>query len=703
MSSPSDSSSTSTNHIHINHNSNVRVAVNNYNGICPCNGGDKVDSDKDTASATNKNDIATPSTTQAAPVDDADADAADTTSKSVPKAVAKETKVKVMSAEEGAVKYPPVTNSAQALILPKEIVPDTRAKVNDDHVTKFVHLLPFLDQTYEKYKGKTVEATRQAKDALIKFLLDLMNLVKNVGSETVRVRVVDNFKTLADERGRKEPCLAYDDVKSFISNSLEEMKKNPFYVLQICNDHAYHLTKAHSSFLETELPEAIIGLGERQPMKWTISKDSAAQHSLVVWANKCCGDTLRQLNDVQERAYGTRTMFRKPGVKSDKKDDKKDECFYTPINYGRRKVYLQSIKKAIPGLKDEASTPDQEKMKKILISHYNDEKKETSEHPPSEDKAKAEESSEHSLSEDHAKATSERSQSDDEAIATSDHQNLNELMRECLKSAADYGKKLNMDSKAILNELYRVLNLEGLWFVGVDDNDGGEIDDTDGREIDDTDEYNGNVAIMNQDEIGSWKSLIKGPINSESFDDSSACGVPLQEIETVDSLKNDQQKESSQEPSMKPNYDPNNGSGASGVPPQIFETPDSLMNDQQKESSHEPSKKQNYDPNNPLQSNNPQDPSTETNQPTQPKPTTEEATNPVLPLGSYEVVKLHAHKKGKKKAGKYYVEWKEEFEGQWGPDRYQWVDANKIHQEIKNDFRRDYKEMDSTVRESLMT
>jgi hypothetical protein len=661
MSSPSDSSSTSPNFFHFENNEHVRVEVNNnitqqQKVTCPCNGGVNV-------STTNKNDIDTPSTTQAAPADDADADAADTTSKSVPKAVAKETKVKALSAEEGALEYPPLLNSARALILPKDILPDARAKVDDDHVTKFVHLLPFLDQTYEKYKGKTVEATRQAKDALIKFLLDLMNLVKNVGSETVRVRVVDNFKTLADERGRKEPCLAYDDVKSFISNSLEEMKKNPFYVLQICNDHAYHLTKAHSSFLETELPEAIIGLGERQPMKWTISKDSAAQHSLVVWANKCCGDTLRQLNDVQERAYGTRTMFRKPGVKSDKKDDKKDECFYTPINYGRRKVYLQSIKNAIPGLKDEASTPDQEKMKKILISHYNDEKKETSEHPPSEDKAKAEESSEHSLSEDHAKATSERSQSDDEAIATSDHQNLNELMRECLKSAADYGKKLNMDSEAILNELYRVLNLEGLWFVGVDDNDGGEIDDTDGREIDDTDGYNGNVAIMNQDEIGSWIPLLKGLTDTESLDDSSPCGVPLQEIETVDSLKNDQQKESSQEPSMKPNYDPNN----------------------------------------PLQSNNPQEPSTETNQPSQPKPTTKDATNPKLPSGRYEVVKLHAHKKGKgkKKAGQYFVEWKEEFEGQWGLARYSWEEARHIDQASKDEFHREYKEMDSTVRESF--
>ena len=77
-----------------------------------------------------------------------------------------------MSAEEGALEYPPLLNSARALILPKDILPDARAKVDDDHVTKFVHLLPFLDQTYEKYKGKTVEATRQAKDALIKFLLD---------------------------------------------------------------------------------------------------------------------------------------------------------------------------------------------------------------------------------------------------------------------------------------------------------------------------------------------------------------------------------------------------------------------------------------------------------------------------------------------------------------------------------------------------
>ena len=188
-----------------------------------------------------------------------------------------------------------------------------------------------------------------------------------------------------------------------------------------------------------------------------------------------------------------------------------------------------------------------------------------------------------------------------------------------------------------------------------------------GLEIDDTDESNGDVAIMDQDEIGSGSSpLLKGSLDTQSLDDSSACGVPLQVIETADSLKNDQQKESSQEPSKKPNYDPNN----------------------------------------PLQSNNPQEPSTETNQPSQSKPTKKDATNPKLPTGNYEVEKLHAYKMVKingKMRGKYFVEWKEAFEGEWGPARYSWVEARDIDKASKDEFHREYKEMDSTVRESLMT
>ena len=161
MSSPSDSSSTSTNHIHINHSRNVRVDVNNYNGNCPCNGGDKVDSDKDTASTTSKNDIATPSPIQAAAADDADADAAESTSKSVRDAVVKEEKV--MSAEEGAAKYPIVTNSAKALILPREIVPNEISNVNEDHVTKFIHFLPHLDHFMRNTNSQPLKPPNKRK------------------------------------------------------------------------------------------------------------------------------------------------------------------------------------------------------------------------------------------------------------------------------------------------------------------------------------------------------------------------------------------------------------------------------------------------------------------------------------------------------------------------------------------------------------
>ena len=340
MSSPSDSSSTSPNYFHFENNEHVRVEVNNnitqqQKVTCPCNGGVNV-------STTNKNDIDTPSITQAA-VADADApdasDATDTTSKSVPKAVAKEKKV--MSAEEGALEYPPLLNSARALILPKDILPDARAKVDDDHVTKFVHLLPHLDKSFEKYKGKTVEATRQAKDALIKVLLDMMDVVKKEGGDAIKRKVVDNFKTLAVERGHNETCLNFRDVKRIISNSKERMNRNPFYVLEICHDHAYELTKAHSSFIGTELTEAIIAVGERQTMKWTVSREEGAQHSLVAWANKGASDTLRQLNNVQRNCYGTATYYKIPKLPP----DKMNQFFFTLINHGHRVVYLQSRKK----------------------------------------------------------------------------------------------------------------------------------------------------------------------------------------------------------------------------------------------------------------------------------------------------------------------------------------------------------------------
>ena len=86
----------------------------------------------------------------------------------------------------------------------------------------------------------------------------MMDVVKKEGDEAIKRKVVDNFKTLAVERGHNEPYLNYGHIKSIISNSKEKMKQNPFYVLEICYDHACHLTKAHSSFLGTELTKAII-------------------------------------------------------------------------------------------------------------------------------------------------------------------------------------------------------------------------------------------------------------------------------------------------------------------------------------------------------------------------------------------------------------------------------------------------------------
>jgi hypothetical protein len=415
------------------------------------------------------------------------------------------------------------------------------------------------------------------------------------------------------------------------------------------------------------LTQAIIELGERQTMKWTISREEGARHSLVVWANKGCGDTTRRLKEVERKSHGTATYYKIPKLSS----EKMNLFFFTRIKHGHRVVYLQTSKKdIIPGLKDKASTPDQEELKEILISNYNGhQKEETSEHPQSEDKAK--ESSEHSQCKE----------------ATSDDRNLHELMKECLKSAVYYGKKLNMDYCAILHELHLELNCSP-----EDDeldllNDiGGAIDDAFVVHDNNPEDYGTGKYNQDNASIGTWTpSCPPNTDHMELLEGSSAFGDAGQIFDpnvTANSLKNGLQKESWTHSSQGNVDHPESleGSSAYGDAGQIFDL--------------------NVTANNPLQSNDPQEPSTETNQPTQPKPTTNEATNHKLPMGSYEVEKLHAHKKrGKKKF--YFVEWKEEFEGQWGPARYSWEEARDIDQASKDEFHREYKEMDSTVRESF--
>ena len=70
------------------------------------------------------------------------------------------------------------------------------------------------------------------------------------------------------------------------------------------------------------------------------------------------------------------------------------------------------------------------------------------------------------------------------------------------------------------------------------------------------------------------------------------------------------------------------------------------------------------------------------------RPSQTTAQQEVFEDGLYEVKKIHACKK-KKKVKEYYVEWVEKFQGQWGKNRYQWMNASTIQSNAKDEFHKE--------------
>ena len=70
------------------------------------------------------------------------------------------------------------------------------------------------------------------------------------------------------------------------------------------------------------------------------------------------------------------------------------------------------------------------------------------------------------------------------------------------------------------------------------------------------------------------------------------------------------------------------------------------------------------------------------------RPRQSTAEQEVFEDGLYEVKKIHACKK-KKKVKEYYVEWVEKFQGQWGKNRYQWMNASTIQSNAKDEFHKE--------------
>ena len=608
----------------------------------------------------------------------------------------------------GKPEYIPVTvDGTGAVILPHGMIPTSMGETSktgltDDHLKQYPHFLPYLDNEYEDYKGQKLEPSRDVIVKLRTALTGIMQSTKQSAKNAITSKIITNFEKETTKSECNERCHSISDVKRFIGGdySREQMKKNPYFVSKMLIDHVLHETSSGSKF-KTTLMDAIIDLGSNATPRWTIDKKEGEHHSLVQYANKACIDYTKPVKKAEEDSYGVTTSLRKPKPK-----ERKPNHLYAPVDLGYGTIYLRLNTTRIRGLEGEIKTPPMDRLKGILISSFADsdqnEKHEGPETKEEEPSVQNEDVAEKQMLEhpEKVKACSEKLQIDP----------FKPMNIEKIKACAE---KLQIDPSTVVQCIQMALprtpeynespcsfgSKRNAQDDGADSDNGyvaSQVDATHNEKFEELfalDENEWEVgekttsSFLDDDSKAEMKA--KQTLTKSTPDDSKA------EVKAKQTLTKSTPKVKVATAPQTKNNDPSKVKVLAVTTTGPRSTNKDGTRPQAKQAQTDGLSKVHV----------PVDATTGTGSIKTTKATTAtEEKESELPPGFCKVVKVHARKKksrGRKSWFEYFVEWAENCNGQWGNERYTWqkLDLNDL---AVTEFLRDYQEMDSTVRGTLI-
>ena len=591
--------------------------------------------------------------------------------------------------------YIPVTVDGNgAVVLPRRMIPTSMGETSktgltDDHLKQYLHFLPYLDNNYKDNKGQKLEPSSDVIVKLRTALIGIMQSIKQSAKNAIRLKIITNFEKETTNAECNERCHSISDVKRFIGGdySREQMKKNPYFVSKMLIDHVLQETSSGSKFKNT-LMDAIIDVGSSATPRWTIDKKEGEHHSLVQYANKACIDYIKPVKKAEEDNYGVTTSLRKPSP-----NKRKPNHVYAPVDHGYGTIYLRLNKTRIRGLKGEIKTPPMDRLKGILISSFADsDQNEKQEGPETKEEEPSVQNEAYSNPKDVAekqmlehpekvKACSEKLQIDpfkrfEKIKACAEILQIDPLkVVECIQmslprtpeynqSPGSFGSKRNaqddsagIDNGSVASQVDATLDnrtLEDLFALSDKDWDVGEETTSSFPEDD------------SKAEVKAKQTLTKSP---PKFKEATAPQTQTNDPSKVNVLA---------VTTAGPGSTNKEGTG-----PQAKQAQTNGL----------------------WKVNVSADATTGTGSiKTTKATTTTEEQKSELPPGYCKVVKIHARKK--KRKGKvswflYFVEWAEDCNGQFGNQRYTW-EKLELENLAVTEFLRDYQEMGSTVRGTLI-
>ena len=642
--------------------------------------------------------------------------------------------------------YIPVTvDENGAVVLPHRMIPTSMGETSktgltDDHLKQYLHFLPYLDNNYKDNKGQKLEPSSDVIVKLRTALTGIMQSTKQSARNAIRSKIITNFEKETTKSECNELCHSISDVKRFIGGdySREQMKKNPYFVSKMLIDHVLHETSSGSKFKNT-LMDAIIDVGSSATPRWTIDKKEGEHHSLVQYANKACIDYIKPVKKAEEDNYGVTTSLRKPKPK-----ERKPNHIYARVDHGYGTVYLRLNKTKIRGLEGEIKTPPMDRLKGILMSSFaGSDQNEKQEGPETKEEKPSVQNEAYSNNKDVAEK--QMLEHPEKVKACSEKLQIDPFKPMNIEKIKACAEKLQIDPSTVVQCIQMALprtpeynespcsfgSKRNAQDDGADSDNGyvaSQVDATHNEKFEDI------LALSDKD----WE-VVEESTHSFLDDDSKAevkakqtltkSTPKVTEATAPQTQKNDPSKvkvlavtttgpRSTNKDGTRPQAKQAQTDGLSKVHvpadvPQTQTNDTSEVNvlavtttgsgSTNKEGTG-PQAKQ-AQTNGLSKVNVSADATTGTGSIKTTKATTAtDEKESELPPGFCKVLKVHARKKksrGKKSWFEYFVEWAEDCNGQWGSERYTWEKLN-LKDLAVTEFLRDYQEMGSTVRGTLI-